>query len=353
MRWPWWGRPEVRESYTSQVLGLQYAGATGGGSVADAAATTAIERAIVLYASAFSVATVSSPGRMGESITPSWLAGVVRDVIRHGEHVSKISVVSGRVRLIPASLWTIQGNADPATWIYDIQMSGPSAMTTERMPATGVLHFMWSRTRTTPWIGCGPLVNCGLSARILGGLSRRLGDRAVQSTGAFLPVPRHDVDPDVNTNKNTLLGGDIDRAGGRMLIVNTTAGGDGDRAGAPHKDYDPNDFGLRIPEEASSLMEQVEGRIFAATGIPPGLGGGATSGQAVSNLYRQFVYGPVQGLAARLARELEVKLDVAPVEFCFDRMGYIPVVERATAIARLIKMGDMSAAEAKATVGLE
>ena len=352
MRWPW-GRPEVRESYTSQVLGLQYASATGGGSVADAAATTAIERAIVLYTSAFSVAEVEAPGRMGESITPSWLAGVARDVIRHGEHVSKIAVVNGRVRLIPASLWTIQGNADPVSWIYDLQLSGPSAMTTERMPSTGVVHFMWSRTRTTPWIGCGPLVNCGLSARILGGLSRRLGDRAVQSTGAFLPVPRHDVDPTENTNKNTLLASDIDQASGRMLIVNTTAGGDGDRAGAPHKDYDPNDFGLRIPDAAILLMEQTEGRIFAATGVPPGLGGGATSGQAVSNLYRQFVYGPVQGLAARLASELEDKLDVAPIEFGFNRMGHIPVVERATAIARLIKQGGMSLAEAKATVGLE
>ena len=351
MKWPW-TRLETRESYTSQILGLQYAGATGGGSVADAAATTAIERATILYASAFSVATVEAPGRMSGSITPDWLAGVVRDLIRHGEHLSVVKITNGRVRLVPASLWTVTGNADPTSWVYDVQLSGPSAMTTERMPAAGVIHSLWARSRTTPWIGCGPLTNCGLSARILGGLSRRIGDRAVQSTGSFLPVPRHDVDPDENTNKNTLLASDIDKASGRMLIVNTTAGGDGDRANAPQKDYNPNDFGLRISEEASALMEQVEGRIFSATGCPPGLGGGTTSGQAVSNLYRQWIFSSVAGLAARLASELEDKLEVAPIAFVFDRLGHIPMVERATAIARLIKMGGLSVEEAKATVGL-
>ena len=351
MKWPW-TRLETRASYTSQILGLQYAGATGGGSAADAAATTAIERATVLYASAFSVATVKAPGRMSGSITPTWLAGVVRDLLRHGEHLSKITVVNGRVRLVPASLWNITGTADPATWTYDVQLSGPSAMTTERMPAAGVVHFMWSRSRSTPWIGCGPLTNCGLSARILGGLSRRLGDRAVQSTGSFLPVPRHDVDPDENTNKNTLLASDIDKASGRMLLVNTTAGGDGDRANAPQKDYNPNDFGLRIPEEASALMEQVEGRIFAATGIPPGLGGGTTSGQAVSNLYRQWIFGPVQGLAARLARELEDKLDVAPISFSFAGLGHVNVAERAAAVARLVDKAKVPLDQARLAVGL-
>ena len=350
-RWPW-TRLETRESYSSQVLGLQYAGATGGGSVADAAATTAIERATVLYASAFSVAEVTAPGTMSGSITPGWLAGVMRDLLRHGEHLSKITVVNGRVRLVPASGWTVTGVADPATWVYDIQLSGPSAMTTERMPAAGVVHLMWSRTRTTPWIGCGPLTNCGLSARILGGLSRRLGDRAVQPTGGFLPVPQHDVNPADDTSPNDVLGSDIDKASGRLLIVNTTSGGHGDRASAPARDFNPTSFGLDIDEAASSLMEQVEGRIFSATGIPPGLGGGTTSGQAVSSLYRQWIFSSVQGLAARLASELEAKLDAAPIEFVFNRMGHIPVVERATAIARLIKMGEMSSAEAKATVGL-
>ena len=113
-RWPW-TRLETREGYTSQILGLQYASATGSGSVADAAATTAIERAIVLYVSAFSVATVEAPGRMSGSITPAWLSGAVRDLLRHGEHVSKITVVNGLVRLVPASLWTVTGAADSST----------------------------------------------------------------------------------------------------------------------------------------------------------------------------------------------------------------------------------------------
>ena len=207
--------PRDTRGLHSQVLGLQYASATGGGSVADAAASTAIERAIVLYASAFSVAEVSAPGRMSESLTPSWLSSVIRDVIRHGEHVSRITVVNGRVRLVPASVWSVTGEPDPSSWFYDITLPGPSTIRTERVPATAVVHFQWARSRTTPWIGCGPLTNCGLSARILGGLSRRLGDRAVQPTGGFLPVPQPDVDPADDTSPNDALGADIDKAAGR------------------------------------------------------------------------------------------------------------------------------------------
>ena len=290
---------------------------------------------------------------MSRSITPAWLAGAVRDLIRHGEHLSKITVVNGRVLLIPSSAWNVTGDADPASWVYDVQLPGPSSMRTERLPSSGVVHFMWSTSRTTPWAGCGPLTNCGLSARILGGLSRRLGDRAGQPTGSFLPVPIHDHDPADNSSLNDELGSNISNAMGRMLIVNTTSGGHGDRAAAPARDYSPTSFGLDLGTgEAATLLDQVEGRVFSACGVPIGLGGSASSGQAVSSLYRQFLFGPIQGLAARLAHELEVKLEVKPIEFTFNRMGHIPVVERATAIARLIKMGGMSASEAKATVGL-
>ena len=102
----------------------------------------------------------------------------------------------------------------------------------------------------------------------------------------------------------------ICRVRSRSDRVNTTSGGDGDRASAPARDYSPTSFGLDIPEQgAVTLLDQVEVRIFSACGIPPGLGGGTTSGQAVSSLYRQLIFGPVQGLAARLAGELEVKLE--------------------------------------------
>ena len=40
-KWPWARPLEVRASYTNQALNWQYASATGSGSVADAAATTA------------------------------------------------------------------------------------------------------------------------------------------------------------------------------------------------------------------------------------------------------------------------------------------------------------------------
>ena len=351
MRWPW-RQPEIRQSYTSQILGLQFAAATGGGSVADAAASTAIERAIVLYASAFSVATIEAPDFVRHAVTSTWRASMIRDLIRHGEHLSVIGVTDGRLSLLPAAAWEVVGGPDQATWLYKVELAGPNSTTRTIIPATGVVHLMWSSARTAPHRGRGPLTNCGLSARILGGLDRRLGDRATQPTGGFLPVPKHDVDPADGTSPNDKLGSDLAAAGGRLLIVTTTSGGDGDRASAPARDFNPTSFGLDIPEGAVSLFEHVEMKIFSATGIPPGLGGMISSSQAVSSLYRQWIYSVVSGRAAQVAAELEVKLEASPIAFSFDRMGHRPLVERATAIGRLVKMGGLSVADAKTELGL-
>ena len=207
---------------------------------------------------------------------------------------------------------------DPSSWFYDITLPGPSLIRTERRPATSVIHLQWSRSKHTPWIGCGPLSNCGLSARILGGLERRLGDRVVQPTGGFLPVPRHDVDPDDDTSPNDALGGDIEKASGRLLIVNTTAGGDGDRASAH---YSPTSFGLDVPEEATTLLrDQVEGPHllgvagFHQVSVAERHQGKRSARSTVSGFSDQC-----RGLAARLAGELEVKLEVSPITFGFGR----------------------------------
>ena len=319
--------------------------------MADAAASTAIERATVLYSSAFAVAAVTAPERVQAAISPDWLTGMVRDLLFHGEHLSVISVENGRLSLMPASAWEVVGDPLPSSWLYRVELAGPSRMSKATLPATAVVHVLWSRSRAAPWKGRGPLTNCGLSARILGGLDRRLGDRAVQPTGGFLPVPVHDVDPVANTSKNDALGNDVAAASGRLLIVNTTAGGDGDRASAPARDFNPTSFGLDIPANVSELRESVEMKIFSATGIPPGLGSMVSSSQAVSSLYRQWLSGPVSGLAARAAKELEFKLEVAPITFGFDAMGHRPLVERATAIKRMVEAG-VDVGEARRVCGL-
>ena len=59
----------------------------------------------------------------------------------------------------------------------------------------------------------------------------------------------------------------------------------------------------------------------------------------------------MQGLAARLAGELESKLEVAPITFGFDPLGHIPVMERAAAVARLVDKATMPLADARAAVG--
>ena len=103
--------------------------------------------------------------------------------------------------------------------------------------------------------------------------------------------------------------------------------------------------------EAATLLDQVEGRIFSACGIPPGLGGGATSGQAVSSSTGSGSSTQCKGCGTARGRAGDEARGRAH-HVRFNQMGHIPHVERATAIARLIKMGKMTKAEAMETAGL-
>ena len=71
----------------------------------------------------------------------------------------------------------------------------------------------------------------------------------------------------------------------------------------------------------------------------------------MSSLFRQWVFNSVQGLASRFARELEDKLEAKPIVFGFDRLGHVPVMERAAAVARLVDKAKMPLGDARAVVG--
>ena len=79
--WPW-SRPEVRESYTDQVISRIMASASG---ATDGSALAAIETAARIWGSGLASATVKPDNVALKSVTPSVLDAVGRALCRSGE----------------------------------------------------------------------------------------------------------------------------------------------------------------------------------------------------------------------------------------------------------------------------
>ena len=122
--WPW-SRPEVRESYTDQVVARMLAASTG---VGDGGALAAIETAARWWGSGLASATVKPSEIELAALTPSVLDTIGRALCRVGESLHVIAIRNGRVTLTPTASWTVQGDDDPASWMISRDtLNGPDS----------------------------------------------------------------------------------------------------------------------------------------------------------------------------------------------------------------------------------
>ena len=188
MRWPW-GKTEKRQAgggFTDALVAAIVARA-GGASVGEPGAIAALEVAAGLWARAFASAELSPAI---PAVTPSVLASVGRELVRRGESLWSITVRRGEIELRPAGSWDIAGGSDPASWIYRLDLHGPSGGETRIYPAASdsALSNM-RRTLRGPWHGISPLGYARLSGKLAANLELRLGEEAGARVGYLLPVP--------------------------------------------------------------------------------------------------------------------------------------------------------------------
>lgn len=170
MRWPWQSAPiEHRSSLTDQVVTAILTAANGGGGARPALATAALESVASLYASALSACEVSGPATVTRALDASWRASVASALIRRGQalYIIGASSVDG-LELRPASSWDVHGGPRPASWIYRVQMSGPSGMSWETHTSQSVLHLRWLVDNARPWVGVSPLQHASDSGSLAG-----------------------------------------------------------------------------------------------------------------------------------------------------------------------------------------
>ena len=257
MKWREFFGLETRDaSYTDALVNLIQAQA--GGIEPDSSALGALEVAAGLWSRGFASAVLTPSGSIAESVTASVLAAIGRSLVRKGESLHVLEVdPGGRLRLIEASSWDITGGFDPSSWVYNVELAGPSDSVSRSYPSESVIHCRFAWNSSTPWKGISPLAFCSSTSSLASFLEVRLSEEASAPVGHVLPVPSDGGDGSADDPLASLKR-DLANLGGGISLVETVAGGWGEgRSASPGRDWSPQRLGADIPESSVLLWEAV------------------------------------------------------------------------------------------------
>ena len=335
MRWPW-TRSEKRESsYEGALVGLLRERAEGT-SAGDPSALASLEACAGLWSRAFGAARLEPDI---PAVTPSILALIGRDLIRHGDSLFILDMMGGRPVLRPCGSWDVRGGADEPDWMYRTSRYGPTHESTRYLPSDGVLHFRYAYDAARPWRGLGPLQWARSGASLAANAELRLSEEASGSVARLIPVPQDGGDGE-DGDPLAALKSDIAAGQGRALLVETTSGGFGEgRASAPQADWKQMRIGPDPSDSFRTLYGQGCEMVIAACGVPAALIGGKADGTLARESWRQFLHGALRPVARTVAAEIATKFDLPGVTFDFSDLYASDLAGRAQSFQRLIAGG--------------
>ena len=345
--WPW-GGTEIRASSVTDALIQQIVSQAGGKATATPAATGALEAAAGMVSRCFAAATVHGPAHLAVAVTPAILSTIGRALIRRGELVLAIDVdpLTAAVRLLPASTWDIQGDYNPDSWWYRVDLAGPSRYATRsQLPAAAVVHPRYQIDPDRPWRGVGPLQSASLAGRLSAETTAALADAESGPRGSVLPLPVDGDDPTVVTLKS-----DIRTLAGKMAFVESVRSMHPGAAGnAPRDDWQTKRIGADPPAGEVELFTQASIEVLNACGVPPSLFA-IGEGTAQRESFRRMLHSTIQPLGRLVSGELSAKLD-AEISLSFDTLFAADLSGRARAFQSMVK-GGMDVSKAAGLAGL-
>ncbi len=212
--------------------------------------------------------------------------------------------------------------------------------------------MVFARWRSTPgqtYTGTSPLSWAHTTARLGSEAERSLADESGGPLAQLLAVPQDGGDPDDDGDAFAGLRGNIARARGRALLVETTATGWGEgRTAAPQRDWQTNRLGPTPPATMPEVARDAFERTLAACGSNVSLFTDA-DGTAQREALQRWHMGTVLPLARLLEHELTTKLDT-DVRLRFDPYP-LDVQARTTAFAKMVH-GGVTVEQALAASGL-
>ena len=303
MKFPWTKKLETRSSggYTATFLQALLARAEGKPQPLPLA-TGALEGAAgVVGRAGFSAAEVIGPPMLTQALNPYLLEMIGRSLIRRGELVFMIDTVGGRLQLLPADSWDVDGGPRPGEWMYRVTLSAPSGTETyEAMPASGVLHFRYCAEASRPWRGLSPMSVASIAGTLSAETANALGHESSGPVGKILGVP---IDGDSATISK--LREDIANARGRMAFLENSDWGNANTGGV---DLEAKRFGAEPPQALVNLQDLASREILMACGLNTGLFqdlGAATARES----WRLALFSVIAPLGHLVSGELTEKLE--------------------------------------------
>ena len=339
-------RQDVPDSYTDAVVRAVEASVTGRVK-ADALQTAAAEICAGLWSRAFASATVEPATLATRAVTPDTLAMIGRSLIEVGESCFELRILEGALRAVPVSSFSVMGGVDPAGWIYELTLPGPSKSTVKTVRSEAVLHFRYGVSPREPWRGVSPLRRASETSTLLGNMERRLREETGGVVGHVIPTP--------STNPNdeySDLKGDLKAlAGNFALVPSMTDGGwnDAGRGNSPKSDWAVQRLGANPPQTIDVLRSHAAVHVLAACGVPLTLLE-RSDGTAMREAWRQFLHGSVAPVAKTVEAELSDKLNVR-ISLNFDSLFASDLSGRARAFQSMVG-GGMDVEKAAALAGL-
>ena len=334
MKWPWEKKSSTggtNSSYTDALIRTIVAQA--GGTTANPSATGALEMASGTIARAFMAAEVDGPESVTATLTPGLLAMIGRELIRRGEWIGLIEIKGGRPMIYPVAYVTVNGGYDPDSWTYELTLAGPDRTSTlYSVGAERVIHIRYAQDPERPWRGVGPIQAAALAGRLSAETLEALGDEASGPRGSFLPTP----DKDGQDDTLTLLRGDVRRAKGSMLFVESMANDFQGGSQQVPADWKQTRFGMMVPDAAIELSSMVSREIVSACGVSPTLFDPKSSA-AMREAWRQLLFGTLAPLGKIVEAELSAKL--FPVSIGWQELRASDLQARARSVDSLVKAG--------------
>ena len=318
--------------YTDQILSGSYAAATGR---LHAASVAGVQAAAGIVGRALASATIEGDGG---AVDPHLLENVGTDLVRAGRFLGRLTVgPGGRVRILRACAApsVTYGTSDPESWIYWLQMSGPSEARTVRAVAGEVVNVRINSDSRRPWEGVAPIVAAAASGQLAARLASSLGDEAAVTVSRIIPIAQGSGEEAANQLSKVIAG----TLPGRLAFPETQLAGAGaGRSSAPMRDFGATRTGWESPISGPQLYAHLFSEVCEICGVPGALVNPASAGPAAREAFRRLTVGTVEPYARLIESELTRVLE-RTVTITLRRLGGVDSAGRARALHVLTEAG--------------
>ncbi len=343
--------PDVRagsDSYTEAAIaaihGSSSAVHTGGVGAGTAIASRLYELAL---------ASAEPIGEGAELLTPAVLARMGRDLAECGETVWLASLEGAMPAtwLSHCNEYEVRGGHRLESWMYRLQMTGPSATATLSAPSSEVVHVRLHASRSVPWRGRSPLYVAGQTGALAAMVNQALVEEYSIGSKLIAPMPAK-VQGFGQSELNALRQAFSNRKY-RFLFPPTTQQIGTDR---PQTDWKPQRFNPQYEEAQAHMIAVVTRSVAACYGVTSALSSVSDTtppGPSLREAWRQFVANTVEPFGRLISAEVS-RVFGGEVKLSFKRLAAIDLAARARALGILTNKDgpNIPIAEAREIVGL-